>query len=134
MAERHLLKLDKHNRHKAVQGVLRAPDGWTLELREEKRTDPQNRALWGALHQIVKQRPFHNGVKMTAETYKAVFMQALGAEMVFLPTLDGDGVFPLGHRSSQLTKGEFVGLLDLILAWAAREGVVIEHFEEARAA
>jgi hypothetical protein len=130
MAERHILTLTRANRQKAVQGVLRAPDGWTLELREAKRSDDQNRALWGALHQVTKQRPTHNGVRMTAETWKAVFMQALGAEMVFVPTLDGTGVFPMGHRSSQLTKSEFAGLLDLILAWAATEGVTIEHFHD----
>ena len=131
---RHILTLTRHNRQKAVQGVLAADDGWTLELREPKRTDPQNRALWGALNQIQKQRPTHLGVQMTAETWKAVFMQALGAEMVFVPTLDGSGMFPMGHRSSQLTKAEFAGLLDLILSWAAREGVTIEHFDDEQVA
>lgn len=131
---RHILELTRGNRQKAVQGVLRAPEGWTLELREPKRTDEQNRALWGLLNQIVKQRPSHQGMKMTAESWKAVFMQALGMEMVFLPTLDGDGVFPMGHRTSHLTKGEFAGLLTLMLAWCAREGLTVEHFDDEREA
>lgn len=126
---RHVLRLTKHNRQKGVQGVLKAPDGWTLELREAKRTDDQNAALWSLLGQIQKQRPVHMGFKMTAEIWKARFMQALGSEMVFVPTLDGDGVFPLGHRSSQLTKSEFAGLIEIILAWTAREGLTIEHFD-----
>lgn len=127
---RHLIELTRWNRRKAIQGVERAPDGWTLELREPKRSDDQNRALWGLLNQIQRQRPTHQGVRMTADTWKAVFMQALGAEMVFVPTLDGDGVFPMGHRSSQLTVGEFRGLIDLMLAWCAREGLAVEHFDD----
>lgn len=128
MAERHLLKLTSYNRDKAIQGVRAAPDGWTLELREPKRTDDQNRALWGLLHQIQKARPTDRGFNMTPEVWKARFMQALGAEMVFVPTLDGDGVFPLGHRSSQLTKSEFSALIELMLAYCAREGIAVEHF------
>lgn len=131
---RHLITLTPRTRERAMAGVRAAPDGWTLELRAPKRSDPQNRALWGLLHQIQKQRPVHHGVQMTPETWKARFMQALGAEMVFVPTLDGDGMFPMGHRSSQLTKGEFAALLELILAWVAKEGLTIEHFDDERVA
>lgn len=132
---RHLLTLTKSNRAKAHQGVDRAPVGWVLELREPKRTDEQNAALWGLLHQIQRQRPTHLGVKMTAELWKAVFMDALGSEMRMMPKLDGEGFFPLGHSTSKLTKGEFANLLTLILAWTAQECLVIEHFDgEERAA
>jgi hypothetical protein len=80
---------------KAIQ-LGRESGAWTMELREAKRTDDQNSALWSLLGQIAKQRPIHNGVKMTPELWKAVFMQAWGAEVVFLPKLDGDGMFPAG--------------------------------------
>lgn len=129
---RHILTLTKGNRSKAVQGVLKAPDGYVLELREPKRTDDQNSALWGLLNQIQRQRPKHNGVSMTPDTWKAVFLQALGAEMVFVPTLDGTGMFPLGHRSSQLTKAEFSGLLELMLAWCAEQKIEVQHFDDGR--
>jgi hypothetical protein len=68
---------------------------------------------------------------MTADLWKAVFMQAAGAEITFIPTLEGNGMFPLGLRSSRLTKAEFADLLEFILAWCAREGLTVEHFEEA---
>lgn len=129
---RHILTLTKHNRAKAVIGVSNAPDGYVLELREPKRTDEQNSALHGLIAQILKQRPKHFGVAMTKESYKAVFLQALGHEGVFLPTLDGDGVFPMGQRTSQLTKAEFTALIELILAFAAREKLVVEHFDDGR--
>ncbi len=126
---RHLLTLSRNNRTKAIIGVTNAPDGWILELRAQKRSDPQNSALWGLLHQITRQRPTHNGVKMTADLWKATFMDALGAEMRMLPKLDGDGFFPTGHSTSALTKGEFADLLTIILAWCAKSGVVVEHFD-----
>lgn len=127
---RHILALSsKANRALAKQGIDRAPEGYVVELREAKRSDEQNRALWSLLNQIQKQRPTHQGVKMSAELWKSVFMQAAGHEIVFVPTLDGDGMFPIGHRSSQLTKGEFADLLTVILAWTAKEDLTIAHFD-----
>lgn len=128
---RHVLTLTRHNRAKAILGVTNAPDGYVLELREAKRTDPQNAALWSLLNQIQRQRPKHNGVNMTPDLWKAIFLQALGVEMVMLPTLDADGFFAAGHRSSLLTKGQFADLLTLILAWCARSGVTVQHFDAA---
>lgn len=132
---RHLITLStQRNRALAKQGVDRAPDNYVCELREPRRSDEQNRALYGLLNQIVKQRPTHNGVRMDADTWKAVFLNALGAEMRMMPNLGGDGFFPLGHRSSQLTKGEFSNLLELMLAWAAQEGLTVQHFDAQAAA
>jgi hypothetical protein len=130
---RHTLKLTRANRALAKQGIDRAPDGWLLELREPSRSAEQNAALWSLLGQVQKQRTIHNGVKMTPELWKAVFMDAWGAEVVFLPTLEGDGMFPAGHRSSHLTVGEMSSLIEFILAWTAREGLTIRHFDDPRA-
>lgn len=131
MGERHVLKLNRNNRHLAIQGVKAAKDGWLLEIREPNRTAEQNAALWSLLSQVNKQRPIHNGVKMNPDLWKAVFMQAWGAEVVFLPTLEGDGMFPAGHRSSHLTVPEMTDLIEFILAWCARAEVAIQHFDEA---
>lgn len=127
---RHVLKLTRHNRDLAIRGVRNAKDGWLLEIREPTRSTEQNAALWSLLTQVARQRPTHNGVKMTAELWKAVFMDAWGAEVTFLPKLEGDGMFPAGHRSSHLTVGEMASLIELILAWTAREALTIRHFDE----
>ena len=133
---RYTLPLTPGNRSDAHSWVDRAlslwkpGQAWVMELREAKRTDDQNRALWGALGQIVRQRPVHNGVQMDAETYKALFLHALGHEVRFVPTLDGSSMLPLGLRSSKLTKAEFTDLLELIVCWASQNGVTLEHFEE----
>ena len=126
---RHTLILNRYNRAKAHLGVDRAPDGWVLELREAKRTDEQNDALHGLIDQILKQRPVHCGMRMSKETYKAAFMHALGREPTMVPNIDGDGFFPMGLSTSRLTVGEFTQLIESILAWCAREGLTVEHFE-----
>lgn len=127
---RHVLKLTRHNRDLAIRGVRNAKDGWLLEIREPTRSTEQNAALWSLLSQVARQRPTHNGVKMSPELWKTVFMDAWGAEVTFLPKLEGDGMFPAGHRSSHLTVGEMASLIELILAWTARQGLTIRHFDE----
>lgn len=134
MSERHFLKLTKGNRRTAMGWVQKAPDGWMLEVREPNRTVEQNAALYGLLDQVLKQRPVHNGVQMDQGLWKAVFMDAWGAEVRFVPKLDGDGMFPVGHRSSHLTKGEMRDLITFILAWCATAGLTIQHFDEKEAA
>ena len=136
MTERHSILLTQANHAKALKGVTAAVakgkggKPWVLELREPKRSDDQNRALWGLLNQIQRQRPKHNGVAMTPELWKATFMDALGTEMRMMPKLEGDGYFPMGHSTSSLTVAQFRDLLDLMLAWCAKEGLAVEHFDE----
>jgi len=137
MAERHTLQLTGANRAKAYKGIEaaiakgKAPDGkpWTLELRERTRSDDQNDALHGLIAQILKQRPTLNGMVMDKVRYKAVFMQALGHEIVMLPTLSGDGFFPLGLSTSKTTVAECTALIEFALAWCAEQGLEIKHFD-----
>jgi len=124
----------RQDRGRAVRWIETAPDGTVVEFKQKGRSNDQNAAMWSVLTQINRQRPVHNGVKMSAVLWKAVFMQALGAELVMLPTLEGGGLFPFGHRSSKLTKDEMSNLIELMLAWAATEGLTIEHFDEREAA
>ena len=132
----HPLPLTPGNRKRAHAWVDRAlslfkpGQAWVMELREAKRSDDQNAALHGLIQQIVRQRPVHNGVRMDMALWKASFMQALGEEVRFVPTLDGDGVFPIGLRTSALSKARFAELIEFILAWCAREGIEVQHFDE----
>jgi hypothetical protein len=137
---RNLLRLTPGARQAAHQWVEKALSlwqpgkPWLLEIREPKRTDEQNAAMWGLLAQITKQRPIHNGRQMTSDLWKSVFMDALGHEVDYVGSLDGKRVFPLGHRSSQLTKAQMSDLIELMLAWSAEQGLTIEHFDDERAA
>ena len=128
--DRQYIKLSGYNRALAKAAIDRAQDGWVVEIREDDRSLLQNRALHGLIKQIHRQRPIHNGQRMTPDLWKATFIQALGTELVMHPTLDGDGFFPLGRHSSKLTKAEFSNLIELMLAWCAREGLIIKHFDD----
>lgn len=142
MGERRTLKLTRANRAKAHEGVDAAiakglapgARAWTLELRESTRTDEQNDALHGLIDQILKQRPFLNGIRMDKVRYKATFMQALGHELQLLPTLDGTGFFPLGLSTSKLTVSEFIDLMEFVLSWCVEQGLTIEHFDDGQGA
>ena len=119
----------RQDRGRAVRWIENAPDGTVVEFKQKGRSNDQNAAMWSILTQINRQRPVHNGVKMSAVLWKAVFMQALGAELVMLPTLEGDGLFPFGHRSSKLTVSEMSDLITLMIAWCDQNGVTLEHFD-----
>jgi hypothetical protein len=135
MGERHTLKLTLRDREKAHMGVdaaiaKGAAQGkpWTLELRERTRSDEQNDALHGLIAQILRQRTHIAGVKLDKVKLKAMLMQAAGHEIVMLPTINGDGFFPMGLSTSKLTVSEFSNLIEWTLAWCAEQGIEVEHF------
>lgn len=90
-------------------------------VRPMTRTDDQNRKLWPMLEDIRQQ--VDDMGRFTADDIKLRFLNALGAEMRFLPELEGAGMFPVGLRSSTLTKDQFSGLLELLYAFGAKHGV-----------
>jgi hypothetical protein len=105
--------------HKLIE---EAPMGHVMKLGAETRRDAQNRKLWPMLqdlrNQVSECSPY------TLDELKLRFLNALGVEMRFLPTLEGEGMFPVGLRSSTLTVQQFAGLIELIYAFGAKHGVV----------
>lgn len=98
-----------------------APPGYVMKLAKETRTDAQNRILWPRLKDLQEQVP--EMATYSTEDIKLRFLHALGAELRFLPVLEGEGMFPVGSRSSTLPVGQFSALLTLMDAYAARHGV-----------
>lgn len=105
----------------ALRAIEQAPDGYVMKLGAETRRDAQNRKLWPMLNDIQKQVPDCN--RFTTEDAKLRFLNALGTEMRFLPTLENEGMFPIGMRSSTLTVSQFSGLVELIYEFGARNDV-----------
>jgi len=123
------IRTDK-DRQEAARWASRAPLGWRVEFKEPKRTTEQNSLMWSLISQISIQRE-HHGRKYTPEQWKCIFMQALGQEQEFAPTLNGNTIFPLGFRSSELSKAEMTDLIEFILAWAAENQVKLRETENA---
>jgi hypothetical protein len=124
----HILK-DRQTRHAVALIVNSLPLGAKVEIGDESRTARQNRAIHGLIGQIIKRRPEHRGIRMSMEAYKAVFMHALGQEIAMLPSLDGTGFVPVGLSTSALSVRQFNELVEFVLAWCAREGIEITHFD-----
>lgn len=109
------------NRALAHRWVDIAPEGAVLNIREATRTNEQNAMMWALLSDISRAKP--QGRVMTPDLWKCVFMAAVGHRCRFEPALDGNGVVPVGFKSSRLTKAEMSDLIECILAFGAEHDV-----------
>lgn len=115
----------------ASEWIAKAPIGTTVTFKTSKRSVPQNSRMWAMLTEVSQQVPWH-GVRLDPADWKLVFLDALKRELRMVPNLEGNGFVQLGRSSSDLTKEEMSGLLELIAAFGARQGVKFK--DEAQAA
>lgn len=111
-------------RSNALEAVRTAPEGWSVTIAETKRNLDQNAKLWSLLHEIAEQVTY-NGLKLSADDFKILFMDALHRETRLVPNIDNNGFVALGRSSSSLTKSEFSDLIELATAWAVQNGVTV---------
>ena len=115
----------QRDRDKASSWIKQAPWGTRVELKQTKRSIPQNSMLWSLLTDVAQQVPWH-GVKLRPDDFKILFLDALKRELRMMPNLNGDGFCQLGRSSSDLTKCEMTELIELIIAWGTQKGVVFK--------
>ena len=115
-------------RERAIAWIKNAPDFTRVELKEPKRTVPQNDRMWAMLTEIAT-KALLGGKRYSADEWKCIFLDALGQEMKFLPKLEGNGFVPIGHRSSDLSVKEMSDLMELMTAWCANNGISISEPE-----
>lgn len=101
--------------------IDRAPPYAVLNVREAARTTDQNSKMWAMLSDISRAKP--DGRLHTAEMWKALFMHACGHAVQFETGLDGQP-FPVGFRSSRLSKRQMIDLIEFITAWGAEHNVL----------
>lgn len=99
-----------------------APQGHVMKIAAETRRDAQNRKLWPMLADLQRQVP--ELATYNADDIKLRFLNLLGVEMRFLPALEGQGMFPVGLRSSTLTVEQFSSLVELLYKFGAEYGVI----------
>lgn len=107
-------------RDRAHRLVSAAPPGSVVEIRAARRTLDQNALLWSALSQISMAKP--QGICKTPDAWKAIMMHACGHAVQFETGLNGEP-FPVGFRSSKLTKEQCSNLIEFIFAYAAEQGI-----------
>jgi len=106
----------------AKRRVDEAPTGYVVKIAAETRRDRQNAKMHAMIADLRKQVPEH--AVYSAEDTKLRFLDALGAELCFLPKLEGQGMFPVGLKSSTLTVEQFAMLITIIYAEGDKHGVV----------
>ena len=114
---------NSYRRKLAHQLIDQAPYGYTVHIKAPTRSNAQNDKMWAILGDISRAKP--DGRSMTPDLWKAVFLQALGHEQQFLMGLDGNP-FPMGFRSSKLSKEQMSDLIEFIHSYAATHGVKLE--------
>lgn len=121
LASRTVFLVGQSQREHAKRLIDQAPPGYVVKIAEQTRSDAQNRMLWPMIADLQKQVPEY--AAFSAEDMKLRFMNALGTESRFLPTLEGAGMFPVGQRSSLLSKSQFTALIELLFMDGARHNV-----------
>lgn len=103
-----------------IKPLLIAGHRLHVEVRQEKRSDHQNRLMWSCLGDLARQIEWH-GQKLDAEAWKDMATAALKRQRV-VPGIDG-GFVVLGQRTSQMTKAEMTELIDFVHAFGDQRGV-----------
>lgn len=110
-----------YQRQLAHRLVDAAPPGAVLNIREATRTLDQNAKMHAMLSDIARAKP--EGRDYPTDVWKALAMAMCGHKVRFEPALDGNGVVPIGFRSSRLTKAEMSELIDALDAYGTEHGV-----------
>lgn len=121
------------DRERAAKWARQAPFGTRIEFKQVKRSIDQNSKLWACLTDIASQLEWH-GQRLTPDSWKLVFMDALKRELRIVPNIDGTGFVNLGRSSSDLSKAEMMDLIEIILAFGAKHGVRFHDEQGADAA
>lgn len=111
------------DRRRVARWASKAPVGTRVEMKGPKRTISQNALMWVLLSEVASQVRWH-GIKLTADDWKLMMLDALKREVRMVPNIDGNGFVSLGRSSSDLSKEEMGDLIELIRAFGAQHGVV----------
>lgn len=115
-------------RRRAIELIVKAPQGWVASLAEPRRTNAQNDLLWSLLTIVSEAKPM--GRDHSPEIWKSIFMDALpdaAFKARWVPSLDGESVVNTGHRSSKLSKSQLSDLVESIYAFGTEHGITWEE-------
>jgi hypothetical protein len=117
--------ISRPDREKVARWAMGVAPGTRVEFKEAKRSTDQNARMWAMLTEVAQQVEYH-GLKLTPDDWKLIFLDALKREVRMVPNLDGNGFVSLGRSSSDLSKGEFSDLIELIFKFGAEHGVTFQ--------
>lgn len=112
----------EQDRARAIQ-ILQRVDltkGITWTMREEVRSDAQNRRMWAMLRDVSKQVEWY-GQKLSDEDWKHIFSASVQKQRA-VPGLDG-GFVVLGVSTRRQSKKWFSDMFEVMEAFASERGV-----------
>ena len=109
------------SRQQACAVIMQAPAYSTATIKPQKRSDEQNAKLWAMLSDVSRAKP--GGRTHIPEVWKCLFMAACGHQVAFEMGLD-NRPFPVGFKSSRLTKNEMMDLITFVQQWGDEQGVI----------
>jgi hypothetical protein len=118
-----VILIDERRRDFAKRLVAQAPLDYVVSVKPQTRTGEQNALFWALLTDLSIAKP--NGRTHTPDVWKLLVMHACGHACQFEVGLNGQP-FPIGFRSSELTKGQMSDLIEWIYAYAAEAGIKLK--------
>lgn len=112
----------EQDRARAIQILNRVDltQGVTWSMREEVRSDAQNRRMWAMLRDIARQVVWY-GQKLSDEDWKHILSASVQKQRA-VPGLDG-GFVVLGVSTRRQSKKWFNDMFEVMEAFAAEQGV-----------
>jgi hypothetical protein len=107
-------------RELAMRLIYKAPQDAIVKISEAKRSDDQNAKMWAMLSDISRAKPEDR--HHIPEVWKCIFMAALGHEVMFTMGLNNQP-FPIGFKTSKLSKAQMSDLIEFIYAYGAQNNV-----------
>ena len=97
------------------------PDGTRVTFRRPTRSLSQNAKMWAMLDDLHKQVIWY-GQRLSPTDWKDVMTASLRKSRV-VPTIDGDGLVPLGLHTHEMSDEEMSALIELMHAFGAEQHV-----------
>lgn len=126
MDKRKLILVNDDVRLRAMEAVRDSPEGYSVTIAPPGRSLDQNAMLWPLLECFSQQLLWPvNGemVKLEPEEWKDILTAAYRQETVRLAMGLSGGMVMLGLRTSKMTKRDFSGFIEFIMATAAQRGI-----------
>lgn len=112
------------DRSRAHHWINKAPPGARFEFKPPQRSGVQNDRMWAMLTDVARQILW-DGIKLSTNDWKLIFLDALKRELRIVRNIDGNGFVILSRSSSSdLSTGEMSDLIELIFAFGANHNVV----------
>ncbi len=105
----------------AKQMIERAPADYVVTIKAPGRTGDQNAKMRAMCSDLSRAKP--EGRHWTPETWKCAIMHSLGHQVQFCEGLENSGPFPMGFRSSHLSKAQMSDMIEYMYSYGARHNV-----------